>query len=262
MSITTLNGQLVHYEALGRGQPVIFIHGWLGSWRYWWPTMQGLSSQHRSFALDLWGFGDSMKVSDHYSLDGYVQQVQHFIDELGISQPVTLVGHGLGGIVALSYAEKFPNLVEKLVLVSIPVRPDMIDGRLLEMDVETFVSKVIGKANSFPEIDGELRKTDNDAVQKLVREIQSLDFYNSLANLSLPILLIGGAQDVIITPYSNGILAMNAASNRYIVPIEGCAHFPMLEEKAKFTRLLLEFFHADESLQEIVPKEYWQRRVR
>ncbi|MFW6183111.1 MAG: alpha/beta fold hydrolase, partial [Chloroflexota bacterium] len=59
MSITTVGEHLIHYEALGRGQPVIFIHGWLGSWRYWWSSMQGLSAHCRTFALDLWGFGDS-----------------------------------------------------------------------------------------------------------------------------------------------------------------------------------------------------------
>jgi pimeloyl-ACP methyl ester carboxylesterase len=260
--MTTLDDHLMHYEVLGRGQPIIFIHGWLGSWRYWWPTMQGLSSQHRSFALDLWGFGDSTKATEHYSLTGYVQQIEKFIDKLGIAQPVTLVGHGLGGIVALSYAEKYPDLVKKLVLISIPVRSETMDGRLLDMDVETFVSRVLGKGNSFPEVDSELRKTDNEAVQKLAREIQGQDFYNVLANLPLPILLIGGGQDPIITPYSNGILSMNSASNRYIVPIENCSHFPMLEEKVKFNRLLLEFFHADASVEELVPKEFWQRRVR
>ena len=61
MSAITIENDLVHYEVLGRGRPVIFIHGWLGSWRYWVPTMQQLSVKYRTYALDLWGFGDSGK---------------------------------------------------------------------------------------------------------------------------------------------------------------------------------------------------------
>ena len=69
MSITTVGNHLIHYEVLGRGKPLIFIHGWLGSWRYWWPSMQAMSSQYRSFAFDLWGFGDSSKAPEQYTID-------------------------------------------------------------------------------------------------------------------------------------------------------------------------------------------------
>ncbi len=57
MSAITIENDLVHYEVLGRGRPVILVHGWLGSWRYWVPAMQQLSSKYRTYALDLWGFG-------------------------------------------------------------------------------------------------------------------------------------------------------------------------------------------------------------
>ena len=93
MSITTVNNHLIHYEALGRGEPLIFVHGWLGSWRYWWPAMQSLSTQNRTFAFDLWGFGDSSKEKEMYTLDLYVSMVDQFMEQLGIITPITLVGH-------------------------------------------------------------------------------------------------------------------------------------------------------------------------
>jgi pimeloyl-ACP methyl ester carboxylesterase len=61
MSAIFIDGQLAHYEVIGRGKPVLFLHGWVGSWRYWVPTMQTISSTNRTYALDLWGFGDSAK---------------------------------------------------------------------------------------------------------------------------------------------------------------------------------------------------------
>ena len=62
MSAIVIKEGLVHYEVIGRGQPLIFIHGWLGSWRYWVPAMEQMSARHRTYALDLWGFGDSDKL--------------------------------------------------------------------------------------------------------------------------------------------------------------------------------------------------------
>jgi hypothetical protein len=50
--------------------------------------------------------------------------------------------------------------------------------------------------------------------------------------------------------------------NRFFVSLNECNHFPMLQEKAKFNRLLLDFIHADDNVTELAPKDYWQRRVR
>ena len=69
MSAVILESSLAHYEALGRGKPLLFLHGWLGSWRYWVPTMVALSSSYRTYALDFWGFGDSDNILARYSID-------------------------------------------------------------------------------------------------------------------------------------------------------------------------------------------------
>ena len=69
MSATHLNNRLVHYEVVGRrGQPVIFLHSWLGSWRYWLPTMDAISDRYRSYALDFWGFGESDRRESTFAL--------------------------------------------------------------------------------------------------------------------------------------------------------------------------------------------------
>ncbi|MBN1565519.1 MAG: alpha/beta hydrolase [Anaerolineae bacterium] len=120
MSAITIDNELVHYEVLGRGRPVILLHGWLGSWRYWVPAMQQLSMSFRTYALDFWGFGDSGKGSGRYGFDQQVRLVQLFIEELGI-QKVALIGHGLGAAVAVKYALQNPERVPRLMVVSPPL---------------------------------------------------------------------------------------------------------------------------------------------
>jgi len=95
MSVVILQDEIVHYEVLGRGKPLIFLHGWVGSWRYWIPSMQAASMSFRTYALDLWGFGDSAKVPNYYSLDQQVNLLDKFLQEMGIGK-VALIGHGLG----------------------------------------------------------------------------------------------------------------------------------------------------------------------
>ncbi len=262
MSITTVGNQLIHYEVLGRGQPLIFVHGWLGSWRYWWPSMQALSARHRSFAFDLWGFGDSSKAPDKYSITDYANMIENFIDQLGIARPITLVGHSLGAVVCLKYAAQYPDSVSKLVTVALPTEREAVDVRLANLDPDAYINRALGKTNSFPEIDSEIRKTDQQAMNQLAQEILGYDIYTDLTACDRPIMMVTGEQDTVITPPTGDLRRLKrAGNNRYFVSLQ-CHHFPMLQEKAKFNRLLMDFIHSDDSLEEIEVKEYWQRRIR
>lgn len=264
MSITTVGNHLIHYEVLGRGQPVVFVHGWLGSWRYWWPTMQALASHHRSFAIDFWGFGDSSKEKSRYSLDDYAEMLEAFRDKLGIMRPMHLVGHAMGAAAALKYTRKYPEQVNKLTAVSLPVHGTYVNARLTNTGPDDFVSRVLGKSNSFTEIDSELRKTDPLAMNTLAQELVDSELLDDVANCPRPLLLIYGGQDeVVLPPTGEHDYLQRSGNNRYYVSLDNCHHFPMLQERNKFNRLLLDFLLTDEEeLTELIPKEYWQRRVR
>lgn len=122
MSAITINGDLVHYEVLGRGKPVILLHSWLGSWRYWIPAMQQLSVKYRTYAVDLWGFGDSGKNKLYYGIDGQADLLQQFIDRMGIPKAV-FVGHGLGAAVLAYFATKPESreVVHRMMVISPPL---------------------------------------------------------------------------------------------------------------------------------------------
>lgn len=261
MSITTIGNHLIHYEVLGRGQPLLFIHGWLGSWRYWWPSMQAMSAQHRSFAFDLWGFGDSSKAPELYTVDAYVAMIDQFIDQLGVARPVYIIGHSLGAAIGLRYTLKHPENVEKLVSIALPVVGNSINPKLQNSDPDSFF-KTLGKLNSFPEVDTEIRKVDQQAFTKLVNEVSGANFATDLAESPRPVLLLYGEQDSVISaPGGEYDYLTESGNNRFFVKME-CSHFPMLQEKAKFNRLLLDFFLAGDDLTELAPKEYWTRRTR
>src|SRR3972149_4387027 len=116
MTALIVNQQIVHYEVLGRGRPLVLLHGWVGSWRDWLATMQALSSSYRCYVLDLWGYGDTAKVPDRYSLEAQTALVADFLSALGIGK-IALLGHGLGAFVAARFADKFPESVDRTLLV-------------------------------------------------------------------------------------------------------------------------------------------------
>jgi len=145
MSALVLDGSVVHYEYFGRGRPLVFLHGWLGSWRYWVPVMDALSEEYRVYAFDLWGFGDSDKSEDRYSLSSYVDLLDSFVRELGIRGPVPLIGHALGASVAVAYAERHPGTGERIMAISLPMGLDSVNRRLVSGG-GSFVNRVIGRS--------------------------------------------------------------------------------------------------------------------
>lgn len=121
MSAITVDGELVHYEVLGRGgRPVVLLHGWLGSWRYWIPTMRQLQMKHRVYAVDFFGYGDSGKNPARYPIAVQVEMLEVFMKELGIPK-AAILGHGLGAQVAIHYNVRYPQRVARMLLASLPL---------------------------------------------------------------------------------------------------------------------------------------------
>jgi len=130
MSAITTGGNLIHYEVLGRGRPVILVHGWVGSWRYWIPTMQQLQLKYRVYALDLYGFGDSAKDPKRYTLEHQIVLLADFMQELGIPK-AAMIGHGLGALIITEYARRYADRVPRMLLVDAPLfDPGDLDKRV------------------------------------------------------------------------------------------------------------------------------------
>jgi pimeloyl-ACP methyl ester carboxylesterase len=120
MSAIIVEGDIVHYEVLGRGRPAVLVHGWVGSWRYWIPTMQQLHLKYRVYAVDLFGFGDSAKNPEKYTLDYQLTLLREFMTQLGLGK-AALIGHGLGAYIVTAFAGKYPELVPRLLIASAPL---------------------------------------------------------------------------------------------------------------------------------------------
>ena len=261
MSAIVVNGGLVHYESFGRGNPILFIHGWFGSWRYWMQAMESLAVEHRVYALDLWGFGDSDKSEDRFSMEHFVAQISAFIDSLGIGNPL-LVGHALGAGVAIEYVSRQLSPVEKIVAISLPLEPKAIDRRLASYTNSSLLSKVFRwKPIPTKEIEQETERIAKNVIPLSLESFTSLNIAEKLHNLNSSVLLVYGEKDDVVDPSAVNALNNNQKHIKYI-SLPASRHFPMVDESSKFNRLLKDFADKDATLESLELKDEWRRRIR
>lgn len=262
MSVVTLDGEIIHYEVLGRGRPLVFLHGWVGSWRYWVPTMQAASISYRTYALDLWGFGDTAKRPQHYDIESQVNLLDQFLGQMGIVK-IALVGHGLGAVIGLRFALRFPQFVDRVLLTGLPLGQYAINPRLRSMQINELVDWLLSRVPGTDAARTEAPKTDVKAIVASLDGIQLMNTLESTQSLITPCLLVFGANDPAVQTPTPEILD-NLPEQAHYILFEQSGHFPMFDEASKYNRLLADFLAlaSGESPRDLQLKEEWKRRIR
>lgn len=262
-SIVTDQG-VVHYEVSGRGCPVILLHGWNGSWAYWVDTMSFLRNKYRGYALDFWGFGDSGKRLDSFQISNFVDLVNQFMDRLGI-ESASIIGHSMGGTVALSLALAKPERVKQVILVGSPIVGNSLTiffqlcrhpsiALLLRrfpfiLQFFLYYIKVFSFDNGISEQTSEKwyqmarRDVSATTLQSFYSSIQSLYGTNltpELTKIIVPTLGVYGMGDIIVSPDQSKLLSQHVIGSEVIM-MPGSGHFPMLDEPELFNQYLLDF---------------------
>ncbi len=275
MSAIYLDNRLVHYEVYGRGQPIIFLHSWVGSWRYWVPMMDLVTERYRAYALDFWGFGESDRSNgtNIYTIGAYAEMLVQFINQMGVSR-ANLVGHGLGGMVAVHAARTHPDRFPRLMLVSTPLRGQIVG----DVSRSNPFSRLIGRSSLTETWSKLIRQLPIDnptikqeilddterlseqvvkAVQQSVTQTDLLPMMNSLTKT--PLLAVYGEKDTIVSPEHANVLNNESDRPHQLLVLPRVSHFPFLEDSARFGRLIMDFLVSQGSPVEI--KEQWRRRV-
>src|SRR3954469_12927097 len=112
-----LHGHRVDYRVAGEGPPLVLIHGMVNSSRHWEQVARRLADRYTVIAPDLIGHGDSATPRGDYSLGAHAAVIRDVLSAIGIER-ATIVGHSLGGGVAMQFFWQFPQRTERLVLVS------------------------------------------------------------------------------------------------------------------------------------------------
>jgi pimeloyl-ACP methyl ester carboxylesterase len=272
-----LHGHRVSYRRGGSGPLLILIHGITGSSQTWREVMPRLAEDFTVIAPDLLGHGESAKPRGDYSLGAYASGIRDLVGLLGYDRG-TVVGHSLGGGIALQFAYQFPERVERMVLVdagglgrdvSLLLRSASLPGAELVLplisskpllDAGAAVSRLFGKlglragpdlaemATGFASLgDAEARR----AFLHTVRAVIDLGGQRISANdrlylaAALPTLIVWGSRDNIM-PVEHGRAAHKAIPGSRLEIFEGAAHFPHLSDPDRFVQTLCDFMASTE----------------
>ncbi len=262
MSAIIQDNAIVHYEVLGRGKPVVFLHSWIGSWRYWIPSMQFASTRFRTYAIDLWGFGATKKEPSRYSLEQQVLLLNGFINQMGMHD-LTLVGHGLGGIIAIYYAADYPTSIEKLMIVSFPMGIQSANYRLQSLSPADLADWLLGGNPHNVESHEDAKKTDHKAISIALNQYKDVNWRQLINRVSVSSIWVHGQHDQAIAHPTNDQLSYLPESAQYLI-FSDSGHFPMLDEPSKFNRLLTDFIRLppEEDPRQLEIRTVWKRRVR
>ncbi|MBI4575599.1 MAG: alpha/beta hydrolase [Planctomycetes bacterium] len=253
----TVDGIRLCYRERGEGPGVLFLHGWGASSKFWRGTQRTFRRAYRTVALDLCGFGRSDKPENGYSICHQAALVARCIESLGLA-PVHVVGHSMGGMVALKLAAIHPELVRGLVLVGTPVQGER--GLTLRASLASavpfkrffflfrkspaLVQFIINNFTYMGRLPRELlldaRHLPVHSLYRSVLAIRGADLTEDLPRVRVPTLVVHAARDALVRPEAAD-LAVSRVKGARLVRFEGVGHCPMLERPKEFNQVLRGF---------------------
>lgn len=284
-----LHGRSVTYSESGTGPVLLLIHGMAGSYENWHAVIEPLSRNHTVVAPDLPGHGASAPGAGDYSLGALAIGLRDLLLALGHDR-ATFVGHSLGGGIAMQLAYQFPNLTERLVLVSSgglgpEVSPVLRAAALPGADL--FIAATAKPGRRAGAVLGRglkavgLRPTAD--VAEVARGYASLaesdrraaflatlrSVINSGGQLvdardrlylaaGVPVLIVWGSRDPII-PVRHAERAHEAIAGSRLEIFDGVGHLPQLEAPGRFVAVLEQFLDETEPAQ--FDADEWRARL-
>jgi pimeloyl-ACP methyl ester carboxylesterase len=265
-----IRGREVEYADIGRGeQTILWIHGLGACWQTWLENLPHFARGYRNLALDLPGFGRSEMPSQDISIERYAEIVQDFMDELGVDRAI-VVGNSMGGFIGSELAIRYPERVDRLVLVSAAVfwqeyrraRPliafaqatETAAGRALVGGTPAIVRRPRARAAAlafggfrYPhriprELQVEVLLTAKRTAG-FVPALAALGNYplrEELPRIQCPTMVVWGTDDTLVSvKHAHELEALIPNSTKVI--FERTGHVPMLERPARFNRVVEEW---------------------
>lgn len=278
LQYVVIHGYRRAYRKMGKGPALLLLHG-LGCHSSTWTTvMPELAKHFTVIAPDLLGHGESDKPNADYSLGGYANGMRDLLTILDIDK-VTVVGHSLGGGIAMQFAYQYPERTERVCLVSTGGLGSEVTPliRLLTVPGSGALMRAATMNPLRPLVSAAFRGLSKTGLSHTRDLAEVADIYESMADPDMlravrrvtshvlgvrgqyvtmtdraylarlmPMLVIWGRHDLVI-PVAHAGVARSYATNSDVHVLEDSGHFPHKDHPEEFCRLLLEFVHANKA---------------
>ncbi len=256
MNTFTYKNTEVSYTDTGKGSAIFLLHGFLESNTMWATIQETLAKKHRVITLDLLGHGQSGCVGYIHTMEDQADMLYTLMSLLRLRK-ISLVGHSMGGYIALAFAELYPDHVKNLVLINSTARPDSAERKInrdraiqaVKKNSDLFIQLSIN--NLFmPESTNKHRKK----IDFLINEAQQTSLQGVVAALEgmkvrpdrevllhfgpYPKLIIAGEHDTIIPIDEIKDQTQQSDSQIVILP---CGHMATIEAEKEVSQVLTKF---------------------
>ena len=251
-----LNGQELFFEEHGQGLPVVLLHGYPLDHTIWKPVVNGLKEQARLIVPDLRGHGASFVPEGDWSIRDMAEDVRLLLDRLEVERAV-IVGHSMGGYVALSFAHAYPQRLAGLGLVASQAAADTTErrqARYIQIEearrrgVRAVTDAMATKLTARPALAEALKLLmAKMSLQGLMSSLKAMaerpDATPWLGDLDVPAVVIAGLADSII-PIERGQTMAQLLPRGWLVQIENAGHMQMLEASEEVCEALRQLLDA------------------
>lgn len=223
-----VNGDNIFLRKAGKGPPVLLLHGGACDSADWEETMLPLSDSYTLFAPDLLGYGSSERNQEAYFLSDFADSVRGLIEALKLDTPLAIVGHSLGGRVALELALNHPDRVRKLALIDTAGFSRLARWGSFIVTMAYIVRKVLGRPQPYPRF-----KTESGTMPEWL----CLD---ELPKVRVPTLIVWNQRDPYYT-VKGALKAKKMMPQAQLEILPGYGHAPHRTERESFNRILAGF---------------------
>jgi pimeloyl-ACP methyl ester carboxylesterase len=254
-----IDGLSVYMSGDSSQQAIVFIHGFPFDHTLWNEVIAKLEERYYCIAYDIRGFGTSVVGDGQYTMERYVDDLERILSSLEVDDPI-VCGFSMGGYIALRAQEKYPNRFKALILANTKTQSDNDEAKLKraaaissidEEGVAPFLENFFSVAFSEEYRAKESRKLE-ELEAKIVRfspigmkggllaMVSRTDTSQSLESIDIPVLLITGEHDTVISPDSVKNIAKEIKNSTFVC-LDHCGHMSMVENTHGFLTALLQF---------------------
>ena len=256
----TINGLRLSYTDEGRGLPLLFVHGFPLARGAWQKQGDALRASCRVIVPDLRGFGDSEGKPGTTSMAEFAADLHGLLQQLNTG-PVVFIGHSMGGYLTLAFARQFPQMLHGLMLVATKAGADTqqaaagrrataekVRAEGVKVVVEAMAAKMLATSNPDAAMAEQVRglmapSRPEGVIAALLGMAERPDSSPLLAGISVPTLVVTGADDSIIPPAESEKLAA-AIPGAQLSVIPRAGHLVAFEQPDAFNRALTEWLES------------------
>ncbi|HEY2589618.1 MAG TPA: alpha/beta hydrolase [Tepidisphaeraceae bacterium] len=261
MATQTVRGVTFHFHDRGKGLPLVLVHGFPLDSRMWDAPVSELSSDFRTIAPDLRGFGQT-HASDPFTMESMADDLHALLERIG-ALPCVLAGLSMGGYIALAYVRKYPADLRGLMLIDTKAEGDTAEqkeGRQKTIDlVRSQGAKAVAE-QMLPKMLAEETPKRRPAVAQALRGLMEAcppktiehallamrdrpDQSSNLSSIAMPTLIIVGDHDA-ITPVAIAQSLQKQIPHAQLVVITGAGHMAPMEQPAQVNQAMARFLHS------------------